>query len=180
MDAIGLGVLASLADDPVTRPELVKMLREHARESFASMVGPLEPGERWLLRVLVVDDTTGAAIPGATVAMHHADRDGLYCREKNLSNVRLAGAIQVDAQGVGFLASIFPGYYSLEHDPEGNEPRRVHYFVRTAGYQDHTGEALFDDDARAEGVHTAAPKIRMQPKQGNLWRGELTLRRRAR
>tara|TARA_R110002096_G_scaffold38595_10_gene106464 strand:+ start:827 stop:1417 length:591 start_codon:yes stop_codon:yes gene_type:complete len=159
---------------------LIELLRQHARESFASMVHALEPGQPWLLRVGVVHSRTGAAIPGATFAMHHTDHAGYYFREKTLANVRLAGVVRVDAMGGGFISSILPGYYASSEDPDGVEPRHVHISVRAAGNQDLVTGACFDDDSGTKDTGVTAITIHMQPRQGAYWRGEIVVRLRAR
>ena len=176
MDAIGTGLLAPLAADPATRPQLRALWLEHACESVLVMAGPAEPGTHALLQVRLVDADSGAPVAGARLEVQHTDATGRYFAEDSLWNVRLYGAGRSDERGQVTVATITPGYYAAEHDPDGTEPRHLHFMTSAAGYRDIASEAGFSDDPRRNGEDGASGyTVEVRSATPALVRGTLTI-----
>jgi Dioxygenase len=76
----------------------------------AVLAPPGEPGGHFVMdgRLIGPDGKTGMA--GIKVFVYHADRDGLYARERN-RYMRLAGVLTTDAHGRYRIVSALPGQY---------------------------------------------------------------------
>jgi hypothetical protein len=77
----------------------------------AVLAPPNEPGGRFVMdgRLIGPDGKTG--MPGIKMFVYHADRDGLYARERK-RYMRLAGVLTTDAQGRYRIVTALPGQYA--------------------------------------------------------------------
>jgi protocatechuate 3,4-dioxygenase beta subunit len=133
------------------------LLRERMTSSSLRLAGEQEPGERILVRGVVID-ASGLPAQGATILAYQADASGKYTREKpnDEPNSRLFGFLVCDEYGRFELSTIFPGYYNLSEDFDESEryiPAHIHLRITTA--QDDTSnlQLVFADDPRMGHEH---------------------------
>ncbi len=143
-----------LVENPETREQLSTLLKTHARESRITIVGPREPGLPLIMTIRIIDEATGATVPGAVIALTQTDTRGHYFTDDDHWNPRLFGYARTDSTGRVEIRTIRPGHYAAEYDAD-DQPAHVHFNVEADGYRPFGGEILFDDDPRLTDAHRA-------------------------
>jgi protocatechuate 3,4-dioxygenase beta subunit len=87
------------------------VVRSDIRSSFGSLSGTAD-GVPLTITLTVVDASSGAALPGATVYLWHCDREGSYSLYDVADQNYLRGVQVADSSGVVSFTSIFPAAYS--------------------------------------------------------------------
>ncbi|MGE4062054.1 MAG: hypothetical protein AB7E79_01690 [Rhodospirillaceae bacterium] len=115
-------------------------------------IAPGEPGERLIVTGKVMDWPQG--LPGVSVYIFHADREGRYTRDRELpnddKNARLHGALRTDAEGRFRYETIRPAGY-------GANGAHIHYVVTHPGYKMRMEELRLADDPEA---FSSPPEVR--------------------
>ncbi len=162
--------LFSLIADPEMRPLLRDALRDHARESVATMVSPEEPGAVLAFQGIVVDERTGEPVAGARVELAQADAMGLYAMQTAAWNPRLFAYLRTAADGSFRVRTIHPAAYK---DDEGAlVPSHIHFSIMADGYRPYDSETPLDDDpllvdnAREEAMREGLPVTRVEVVDG--------------
>jgi len=151
--ALAEAAFAPIRRDGALRMQLHALLREFACESSADMVAADEPGERIVIRGIVVD-AGGTPVGGARVYAFHTDATGHYS-ELGLdeSNPRLFVYLCTDDAGRFEFRTIRPGHYPIPANPSPNEGRgadgieqHVHMHVAAGGFVAREHRLGFADD----------------------------------
>lgn len=110
------------------------------------------PGIPLWLSLTVLDASTCAALPGATVEIWHADAAGSYSGFEGVENDSfLRGRLSAGAAGVATFRTVYPGWY------RGRTPH-IHVKVSLGGTEVHTGQ-LFFDEAVTAAVYAREPYL---------------------
>ena len=97
------------------------------------------PGVILFLSLTVVDATSCAPLPGATVEIWHADASGDYSGFDGQENQTFLRGRQIaGANGAATFRTIYPGWYP------GRTPH-IHVKVLRDGSELHTGQVFFDE-----------------------------------
>jgi hypothetical protein len=121
--ALAEAAFAPIRRDGALRAQLHALLREFACESSADMVAADEPGERIVVRGIVVD-AGGTPIGGARVYAFHTDATGHYSeRGLDETNPRLFVHLRTDDAGRFEFKTIRPGHYPRPANPSPREGR---------------------------------------------------------
>ncbi|NNE08524.1 MAG: hypothetical protein HKN20_08180 [Gemmatimonadetes bacterium] len=162
--------LIPLIADPEIRPLLRDALRDHARESVATMVSSGEPGDPFVFRVALVDEGTGDPIAGALVELVQADAGGRYAIRTAAWNPRLFAYLRTAADGSFEVRTVHPGGY--EDDEGAYVPSHIHFSIMADGYRPYDSETPLDDDPllagalREEAVQQGHPITRVEIRDG--------------
>jgi protocatechuate 3,4-dioxygenase beta subunit len=115
-----------------------------ASSSWKIVIPPKdEPGEKLVVRGIVLDQDGKTPIAGARVYVYHTDQRGFYGPGNNgpVNNPRLNGTITSNARGEYEFQTIKPGTY-----PEGGIPAHIHFVVDAKGYKQRVFEIVFEGD----------------------------------
>ena len=107
-----------------------------------------------------VTDSSGRAIPNATVEVWQTDEEGLYDVQRH-DELDLRGCFHTDAEGRYYLRSIRPLGYSIPMDGpvgdliraqgrHGMRPAHVHFLVGASGFRSTTTAFYLEDDTYIE------------------------------
>lgn len=176
----------ALRDDPVARPTVARMLREHpARE--VTIANAEEPGTRLFVQGQVLD-ADGSPREGALVFVYHTGADGRYSPDVATPgdgdrNARLFAWLRTDEAGHFVVHTILPGgyggapphfHFGVARDGDGSNGRQggAIYFegdwpMDEEVYEDaRAGHAILAKvNAQADGSLRAAPVIRLRAPQ---------------
>lgn len=153
MDVARNEAFRPLIEDGPSRVAVRSLLRKHARETGAEMVGAWEPGAPILIHGRVLDADSLEPIARASVELVHADASGRYFKEDGPFNPRLFAYLTTSRDGKFRVKTIRPGTY---HDDDGVlAPSHVHFSILAERYRDFNAEFLFQDDPLLTGDRTA-------------------------
>ncbi|HLW24301.1 MAG TPA: dioxygenase [Steroidobacteraceae bacterium] len=107
-------------------------------------IGGRLPGAPLLIDARVLD-ADGAPLPGATVDLWHADRDGLYDVQRADAGLAGRARLTTDDAGSFHVWSVLPSHYPIPHDgPVGRmleaqgrhpfRPAHVHFMIEAPGH----------------------------------------------
>ncbi len=139
--AVLFGILCLLTNVANADPIRPDQIAPRGAPSAVTLAGQDEPGERVVVFGKAVNGNTQAPLPGVSVFVFHADKEGLYSRDgKNDShNPRIRGAIRSATDGSYRFDTTRPGSYR-------NNPAHIHYIVTADGFKDRMFEVIFADE----------------------------------
>lgn len=113
--------------------------------SRTSLAGPLEPGDRILVRGRVLGPDCRTPLPNALVDVWQADAEGNYHDAD--AQYRLRGVLRTDREGRYEFESVMPGRYPLVPGSEtGYRPAHIHFTVGSPGHAPITTQLYFKGD----------------------------------
>lgn len=126
-----------------------------------------------------VTDTSGNAIPAATIEIWHADSDGYYSQfAPEIPEWNLRGIVQADADGRFYIHTMRPAPYQIPTDGSCGaliraagwhpwRPAHLHLKVGAAGYQLVTTQLYFPGDEHNDDDVASAvkPELMLDPQQ---------------
>lgn len=143
-DALTHRAFQPLLDDPTTRGQLSRLVRDHAREASVRIGTDDEPGEPFSVDA-VLRTADGAPAAGALVFAYQADHRGHYAPEADTPgagnrNPKLFGWLRTGSDGRIQVRTVLPGGY-------GGAPPHFHVSVAPGGAFDgpRTGGSLYFD-----------------------------------
>jgi protocatechuate 3,4-dioxygenase beta subunit len=153
----------------VLMPEMTEGPYYIADEAIRRDITEGKPGTPLRLDLTVLDATTCAPVPGATVEVWHTDAAGDYSGFGNGASSRtfMRGGQRSGNDGKVAFDTVYPGWY---------QGRAVHIHVKVHdGAQTHTGQLFFADDV-SEAVYATAPYSQrggqfLRNSQDNIYRG---------
>lgn len=160
MDVVTDSCFYSLTDHPETRFELRNVLSQYAVQHQAQMSRPEEPGEVISISGQLVDQQTGAALPGVNLELIHTDANGEYFEEEGSWNPRIFAYLKTAQDGSFEVQTIRPGAYS--YDDGQYEPAHVHFTATIEGYRSFGSEFVLGDDSVAQKMDTEDALIAVQ------------------
>ena len=108
------------------------------------------PGTPLWVTLRVVDASTCAAIPGATVEIWHADANGDYSGYNGFAGaIFMRGQQVAGSAGAATFRTVYPGWYQ-------GRTVHIHVKVHVGGSTVHTGQLYFDDTL-SDAVYTQEP-----------------------
>jgi len=115
---------------------------EHAA-SKGDVAPPAEPGPRLVITGRVLDASSRAPVPGASLYIYQTDRTGYYTSDgrNDNRNPRLRVHLRASESGEYEARTIRPAPY-----PRGGVPAHIHFVVQAPGYARRVFEIVFDDD----------------------------------
>jgi protocatechuate 3,4-dioxygenase beta subunit len=134
----------------VLTPEMTEGPYYLAGETIRSDVTDGKPGAPLQLTLVVLDATTCAPIPGATVEIWHADAGGVYSGFGSGASSRtfLRGVQIADASGAVTFKTVYPGWYQ-------GRATHIHLKVLVNGTT-HTSQLFFAESVNSA-VYATAP-----------------------
>lgn len=112
--------------------------------SVTTIAGLTEPGERLVVKGVVIDASTKKPVGGVTVYAYHTDATGVY-NKRGINTPRLRGWVTTDADGKFELRTIRPAAY-----PGGGNPAHIHFELTGAGYPKQWDELEFKNGDRSK------------------------------
>jgi catechol 1,2-dioxygenase len=113
--------------------------------SRTSLAGPLEPGDRILIRGRVLGPDCRTPLPNALLDVWQADAEGNYHSADE--EYRLRGVLRTDRDGRYEFDSVMPGRYPIVPGSDtGYRPAHIHFTVGSPGHAPVTTQLYFKGD----------------------------------
>ena len=110
-----------------------------------SLAGPLEPGDRILIRGRVLGPDCRTPLQNALLDVWQADAEGNYHDAEE--QYRLRGVLRTDREGRYEFESVMPGRYPLVPGSDtGYRPAHIHFTVGSPGHTPLTTQLYFKGD----------------------------------